>query len=180
MTTLPDTLRAQYTESKAQVEKFLTLSIRYRTERWLAAGGLTLLYILRILIGHSHYMLTYFLYMYVLVAFIAFITPYSEDETGQLPMHDEDDAKGYRRTLPEFDFWIKYVYAHVIAFLLSLFGFTDIPVYVPILIIYALVLTGMLLFQEIERGRLQNLTIKETVDRWFNTHKPSYVAGANV
>lgn len=113
-TSLPEIAASYYAEYKTKVEAHVNLTIKYKLYRWLGAALLTLLFLLRIIISRKYFMITYFLYVYILVAFVAFITPFEEAEGG-LPINDTED-KGYRRNLPEFDFWRKYTTAHLIAF----------------------------------------------------------------
>lgn len=174
-TSLPEIAASYYAEYKTKVEAHVNLTIKYKLYRWLGAALLTLLFLLRIIISRKYFMITYFLYVYILVAFVAFITPFEEAEGG-LPINDTED-KGYRRNLPEFDFWRKYTTAHLIAFFSSLFPFMDIPVFVPVLVFYAAILTVFMLYNELQRGFMHQLSVKETIDRWFNMKKPSYIAG---
>lgn len=174
-TTLPDLAATYYTEYKAKAEAYLNLTIKYKLYRWAGAGFLTLLFLLRVLISQKYFMIAYFLYVYVLVAFIAFITPFEEASEG-LPINDVED-KGYRRNLPEFEFWHKYTAGHLIALFGTFLPFFDIPVFLPVLIFYALILTALMLYNEIQRGFMHQLSVRETIDRWFNMKKPTYIAG---
>ena len=121
---------------------------------------------MRILISQGWYLITYALGIYLLNLFLAFLSPkfdpslemesLSNDESVRdsagpsLPTSSRDqEFRPFIRRLPEFKFW--YAATKGIAFSLfaSLFAFTDVPVFWPILLIYFLMLTFLTLKRQI-------------------------------
>jgi len=78
---------------------------------------------------------------------IGFLTP--QDETDLLPEADDDgelltnEFKPFRRKLPEFKFWHKAIGACWTCFFCTFFSFLSIPVFWPILLVYAIILFGI-------------------------------------
>lgn len=102
-----------------------------------------MVYLLRVIISRKYVAITYFMYIYILSSFLQFISPKNKSDITELPttLKDQGEYKPYQRQLPEYAFWLKYVQAHCICLVLTLFPFLNLPVYAPMLIIYCLILT---------------------------------------
>ena len=85
--------------------------------------------------------------------FLAFITPkfaplnddFDNDgdisnEVPMLPTKGDEEFRPFVRRMPEFIFWHSFTRALVISLVCTLFGFLDIPVFWPILLIYFIIL----------------------------------------
>lgn len=115
------------------------------TFRWGFTGTLVLLYIYRIIKIKSHAVVTYCAAVYFLHAFILFATPKDQNipdpfeatnEDEYNPSNIDNDFKPYVRRLPEYSFWVFATQIVLSAFALTLFEFADIPVFIPILVMY--------------------------------------------
>jgi hypothetical protein len=116
-----------------------------QTPRWGFTGTLVLLYIYRIIMIRTHAVVTYCAAVYLLHAFILFATPKDQNipdpfeatnEDEYNPSNIDNDFKPYVRRLPEYSFWIFTTQIVSAAFALTLFDFTDIQVFIPILVMY--------------------------------------------
>ena len=94
----------------------------------------------------------------------------------QLPVSKSDvgEYKSYQRQLPEFEFWKKYMKAHLVGIFLSLFSFLDLPVYAPVLIGYCLLLTIIFIKTEFDKWKSVSVNAKQAVKYWVGLDKPSY------
>lgn len=113
--------------------------------RWAITGIIVAIYIIRIAIVRKYAVITYFSGIYLLHNFILFATPnddsipdpFSDNYTGEITHPTIDnDFKPYVRKLPEYSFWLFSTGFICTAFFLTLFDFTDIPVFTPLLIFY--------------------------------------------
>ena len=90
----------------------------YHAYRWAGTLGLLLLFLLRILAVQGWYVVTYALSIYLLNAFLLFLSPKFqpsvddmdneadlEDEGPALPTKLDDEFRPFIRRLPEFVFW---------------------------------------------------------------------------
>jgi len=68
---------------------------------------------------------------------------------GLLPMDKRDEFQPFIRRLPEFSFWLESCKATGVALCATFLPFLDIPVFVPILVIYFMFLTYLLLKQQV-------------------------------
>lgn len=93
----------------------------------------------------THYLITYCLSLYLLHGAINFCTPQNEsvpdifddfDVEYELPTNNDNEFRPFMRRLPEYKLWLLYVQLTSAAFFMSLFDIFDIPVFVPILVIY--------------------------------------------
>lgn len=173
---LPTIMRTHYLQTKQRVEGYLNSCIKYRLYRWIVAGVLSLLFILRIVLTGGYYMIAYFLYIYILSAFLSFIKPAEDEDISALPVSsvDTDEYRPYTRALPEFDFWIRFTVSHAISLFAALMPFLNVPVYAPVLILYALVLTLLYISSEFKRWSTLSLNPKQTVKHWIGLDKPKY------
>lgn len=113
--------------------------------RWISTALLLLYYIRRITIIKTHSVVTYFIGVYLLHATILFLTPKDEnipdpfenvEDESYNPRNIDNDFRPYVRRLPEFDFWKTCTQILVMAYFITLFPFLNLPVYVPMLVIY--------------------------------------------
>ena len=64
-------------------------------------------------------------------------------------MDNRDEFRPFIRRLPEFSFWLKACEATSIALFATLLPFLNIPLFVPILVVYFLFLAYFLLKQRV-------------------------------
>eukprot|EP00768_Dysnectes_brevis_P006286 gnl/Dysnectes_brevis/488_a541_5642.p1 GENE.gnl/Dysnectes_brevis/488_a541_5642~~gnl/Dysnectes_brevis/488_a541_5642.p1 ORF type:complete len:175 (+),score=23.40 gnl/Dysnectes_brevis/488_a541_5642:44-568(+) len=158
-----------------KLEAYTNMVIPYKRYRWIGAGVMSLIFILRIILSHKWYLIAYFMYIYLLSAFISFITPDTADGLPQLPtVADKDEFKPYARKMPEFDFWLTFSKAHLLCLFLTLFSFTNLPVWPPILVLYAVILTVAFIRKELARWKSLSVNPTTAVKHWVGLSKPRY------
>lgn len=130
---------------------YLDKSVPLVKERWIGLVFLLCVFLLRILLSQGWYIVCYGLGIYLLNLFLAFLTPKfdpsleddmrtAEEEEGTLPSNESDEFRPFIRRLPEFQFWLNATRGVVVSIFTTLFSFTDIPVFWPILLVYFLLL----------------------------------------
>merc|ERR1712137_1351659 len=141
------------TEESSSVQKLLfTVTTRYQLfldrvtphpkRRWVAAGVVIALYLLRAATVGGFYIVSYALGIYLLNLLIGFLAPKIDPETilaeiddvsGEedqvLPTKDDTEFKPFIRKLNEFKFWLSTTKAFLIAITCTFFSFLDIPVF---------------------------------------------------
>ncbi|RVD92539.1 Golgi-to-ER retrieval protein [Tubulinosema ratisbonensis] len=134
-----------------------------RSLRWALAGTLILIYYFKILVTGTHYLITYCLSLYLLHGAINFLTPQSEsvpdifddfDVEYELPTNDDNEFRPFMRRLPEYKLWLMYVQLTGMSLFMSMFEMFDIPVFVPILVVYFIfisILTVRNLFRSMKK-----------------------------
>lgn len=151
----------------------------YTTYRWLATIGLIGIFMLRILLSQGWYIVTYALGIYLLNLFLSFLQPkfdpsieqdLAENEveeggpaanSNSSSSHllssnhqvDGDEFRPFIRRLPEFKFWHSATRATIFSLIATLFEFTDVPVFWPILLVYFLVLFSITMRRQIAHMR---------------------------
>ncbi|GKT22823.1 Retrieval of early ER protein Rer1 like protein [Aduncisulcus paluster] len=105
-TTLPTIVKHYKTKMDHVTDKYLNLTIPFKTGRWIIAAVIALLFILRCVFTSSpfHYVLVmYCLYVYIIVHFLLFITPLGAPQSHSpneiIPMDSDfmfDDEDGLR------------------------------------------------------------------------------------
>jgi len=125
--------------------------------RWAGFFVLLFIYWIRVYALGAFYIVTYGLGIYLLNQLIGFISPQfdpdmaeGDDLGGGLPTRDTEEYRPFARRLPEFKFWHSCTRAVVISFSLTFFGFVDIPVFWPILLMYFCVLFFVTMKRQIE------------------------------
>lgn len=123
-----------------------------RTERWGVAILLFLIFILRILIKQTHFLVTYIVMLYILHGLINFLTPKDAEypdifddfeKDFELPANIDNEFRPFIRRLPEFQFW-SFFMKHVCgALFTTFFEIFDISVYVPILVMYFILIAAL-------------------------------------
>ncbi|KAM0681706.1 hypothetical protein GINT2_000220 [Glugoides intestinalis] len=121
--------------------------------RWTFTAFLMIVYIRQIVIIKSHDVITYCVGIYLLHAFVLFVTPKDDnipspfenddDEENYTPMNINNDFRPYVRKLPEFSFWQMCTQIILISYFLTFFPFTDLPVYRPVLVVYSIFILFM-------------------------------------
>jgi len=126
----------------------------YVRERWIFTISMMILYVIRVLLSGGFYVISYVLGLYVLHAFVRFVTPLGlpdveedeEEKIGEeLPIFAQapGDSKPLIRSVSEFKFWQGITLAVLLSNLLVSSEVFDLPVYWPFLLIYFLFLVGM-------------------------------------
>jgi hypothetical protein len=124
----------------------------FTAKRWIFTAILGALFITRIIVAQGWFLVTYALAIYLLNMFLAFLTPKVDPEFEQMSNDEELNDRGpelptsanqeftpFIRRLPEFKFWYASTRGIVFALVASLFEFTDVPVFWPILLIVRLI-----------------------------------------
>lgn len=88
------------------------------SRRWISFGVLLVLFMLRVVICQGYYVIAYGLGIFLLNAFLAFLTPRFDPEleglsndsaleidAADLPSAMGDEFRPFARRLPEFNFW---------------------------------------------------------------------------
>lgn len=120
--------------------------------RWSITSVTLLLYLIRIYLSDSFYLITYCLGIYLIHGTILFLTPKGDNISDPFENYEQEDDEDFElelidnqfkpivRNLPEFEYWkfcTKVVFSALAA---SCFSIFDIPVYTPILVIYFLLM----------------------------------------
>ena len=114
--------------------------------RWISFGVSMYLYLLRVWLIGSFYIVTYGLGIYLLNQLIGFISPQFDPEGPDvdadldLPTSDKEEFRPFARRLPEFKFWWSCFKSVWTALFMTFFGIFDVPVFWPILLIYFIML----------------------------------------
>jgi len=140
-------------------QRFLDIWTPHTAARWVVTATLTVLYMMRVILGQGWYLITYGLGIYILNLFLAFLTPKvdpvtqqneDDEDGGGLPLSNREEFRPFIRRLPEFKFWYSMTKAVLICLIMSMFEFTNIPVFWPILVVYFIVLTCLTLKRQIK------------------------------
>jgi len=114
-----------------------------------------MLYCGRIYLLGGWYIITYALGIYILNLLIGFLSPQIDPETEigedteMLPSRSDDEFRPFIRRLPEFKFWYSLTRAVLISFFCTFFGFLNIPVFWPILLLYFIALFAVTMKKQI-------------------------------
>lgn len=148
------------------------------TARWIGFLVLAILFSIRIITYQGFYVVAYAWSIYLLNIFLLFLSPRfaPEDEqgfdngsdlsdglfdtspdlgkkasssAGILPMKADEEFRPFIRRLPEFKFWYNATWSTVVALGCTLFGFFDIPVFWPILLMYFVFLFALTMRRQI-------------------------------
>eukprot|EP00917_Polyrhabdina_sp_WS-2016_P007833 GHVP01017513.1.p1 GENE.GHVP01017513.1~~GHVP01017513.1.p1 ORF type:complete len:165 (+),score=14.86 GHVP01017513.1:92-586(+) len=122
-----------------------------KTERWLAFIIFLIIFMYRILRNGSHFAICYGLWIYLLNGFILFLSPFQDlDENDELPRTQEDEFKPFVRKLPEMEYWTGSFVAVSVSNLLVFTDIFDIPVFWPILLVYYLLISFVMLKTQLQ------------------------------
>lgn len=160
-----------------QLAQTLRDNLTYKLNlRWgIFAGSLTL-YLLRVLYKNSHHIITYGVGIYLIQGFILFATPKMKNtadpfETLTQEQIEEEQRRfdgPFIRNLSEYDFWIFYMKVIGISFVLTFFDFLDIPVFVPLLVIYFFLLIGATLMKLKQHQKMYQYNPWNTIQSFKN------------
>ena len=147
-------------------------------ERWIGLGVMLILFVLRIVMSKGWYVVCYALSIYLLSQFLAFLTP-KFDMTLQQDEDNKELEAGERasefrpfiRRLPEFKFWNNAFKATSGSLLATLFSFTDIPVYWPILLVYFIFLFILTMRRQIQHMIKYKYIPLDIGKKKYNAHK---------
>ncbi|CCK71905.1 protein retrieval receptor KNAG_0I01140 [Huiozyma naganishii CBS 8797] len=129
--------------------------------RWLGFFVLQALFLTRVIAWGGWYAICYTLYIFQLNQFLAFLTPKfdmslqqdernNELEAGGAPDEQSEEFRPFIRRLPEFKFWYNVTRATLLALVMSVTVWTDIPVYWPILLVYFVALFMLTMRRQIQ------------------------------
>ncbi|KAG0434747.1 Protein RER1 [Dictyocoela muelleri] len=131
------------------IRVYLDKLIPLHRERWLIFAFTFIFFFARIIYISSHYLITYILSIYLLHALISFLTPKEDnipdpfenfDDDVYIPQTIDDEFRPFMRRLPEYDFWSLCMKLVLLALFFTFLPFFDIPVNVPILVIYFIIM----------------------------------------
>lgn len=147
-------------------ERSVNKTIPYVRARWGVVLLMIFIFLIRVITFGGFYVITYGLGIFLLNGFLAFLSPrfdpdleglsndaiLTEDQLADLPVSSgcQEEFRPFARRLPEFQFWYMAACATFISLLLSMFSFTDIPVYWPLLLIYFVILVGVTMRRQIK------------------------------
>lgn len=123
--------------------------------RWVATVVITGGYVARVYLTAGYHIISYALAIYILSAFISFLTPKmanvdnEEDDNPVLPVNENDEFRPFVRQLPEMRFWEGVTLWTLVAFLCTFSETLNIPVFWPILIFYFFVLLAFTLKRQL-------------------------------
>ncbi|XP_004365441.1 RER1 protein [Capsaspora owczarzaki ATCC 30864] len=156
---LPPAIERVYVIASRRLQKTLDDLTPHLHVRWIGTAAVMSLYFLRIYYIQGFHIITYALGIYMLNLFIAFLTPQidpalanldgAEDDGPTLPTSKDEEFRPFIRRLPEFKFWYAVTRAILLAILCTFFGFMDIPVFWPILVLYFIILFGVTMKRQI-------------------------------
>ena len=168
-----ETVKEKFIVTKAdaalKLESVILRIKPYLWQRWVFFAIISLSFTIRMFVTHRYYYAGYIAGLYILQAFILFLSPKHDPDlygSDVLPTATDGDYKPFVRKLPEFTFWKRATLAAVAAFLLGLMPF-DLPVYGPLLLVYFIVVTIVTF-----RTRIRHMIKYKYVP--FDVGKPKY------
>lgn len=135
-----------------QISQFLTNTLSpLILPRWISFFAIAAIFIYRICIKKSHWVIAYVSVIYLLHTFILFATPKDssipdpfeaeeEDQENYNPRNIDNEFRPYVRKLPEFQFWKMCLHIIIVSHFLICFSFTDLPAEPAILVIYSVII----------------------------------------
>jgi len=160
-------LQGQFSRVQRQYQQLLDRWTPHTLNRWLATGGLLLVFLLRIVLSQGWYIVCYAHAIYILNLLLAFLQPKfdpslqedlladdAEEGGGEtmspLPSARDDEFRPFVRRLPEWQFWLSATRATLVALFCTLSEVFDVPVYWPILVVYFFVLFALTMRRQIQ------------------------------
>lgn len=144
-------------------EALLNKTVTLYGWRWVFFGLLFISFSFRVLYYQQFYVVAYGLGIFLLNAFLAFLSPRSDPELeglandasldmeiSNLPQSAGDEFKPFNRRLPEFTFWYLCIRAALLGTFLTLFEVFDLPVFWPVLLFYFLILFVLTMKRQIQ------------------------------
>lgn len=136
---LPEQVKRYKKDFGRNFQRFMDMIVPYTIPRWSVFGVFLLLFYIRILYLEEFYVIAYGVSVHMLYLLILVITPMSDPddhaEDVALPMH-EREHRPFVPKVGEFIVWRNMCRVLGIGYFLTLFGFLDIPVFWPILVVY--------------------------------------------
>ena len=144
-----------WSQLSRRYQTLLDKTVIHGAARWASFAALLTLYWIRVWFSQSHYIVTYALHIYLLNLLIGFLSPAIDPETEgpTLPTtvggggggkggarRGDEEFRPFSRRLPEFKFWYACTRGTFASLVLTLFSFTDVPVFWPILLVYFIAL----------------------------------------
>nr|XP_054769197.1 protein RER1-like [Lytechinus pictus] len=125
-------------------QSLLDRSVPFAIPRWIGFISFYIIYLVRIFFIQGWFIITYALAIYHLNLFIAFLSPKidpavtddPDDDGPALPTKSGQEFRPFIRRLPEFKFWHSAMKAILIAMTLTFFEVFNVPVFLPILVMY--------------------------------------------
>lgn len=134
-------------------QRYRDMSVPHRGMRWSFFAFLCLLYLARVVSHGGFYIITYGLFIQILAQLLMLITPlYDMEEAhggSELPTtnvkggEQGDEFRPFVPLVQEFIVWKNMTGSVVLCIFLTMIPFLDIPVYWPILVLYAVLLLIM-------------------------------------
>ncbi|EJW04654.1 hypothetical protein EDEG_01145 [Edhazardia aedis USNM 41457] len=137
---------------KTIIQIYLDKLAPMKKERWVFLILFMILYFLRIIVIQQFFLITYCVSIYLLHGLIEFLTPKEENIPDPFDNFEDDvyeqttlddEYRPFIRRMPEYKFWMFCMQLIGTAFMCTFFDFLDIPVYVPILIFYFIVIAAL-------------------------------------
>ncbi|TDL23021.1 retrieval of early ER protein Rer1 [Rickenella mellea] len=158
---------AHYRRLKREYQRVLDRAAPHLLYRWLGTGGLLIVFMLRILLAQSWYIVCYAHAIYLLNLLLAFLQPKFDpsleadlaadeieeggsDDMPSLPSQKDDEFRPFVRRLPEWNFWLSATRSTIIALFCTFSSVFDVPVYWPILLVYFFVLFALTMRRQIQ------------------------------
>ncbi|KAF8653336.1 hypothetical protein AX16_004036 [Volvariella volvacea WC 439] len=157
-------ISAAYGRLRRQYQQVLDRWTPHMLNRWLATGGLIIVFLLRIVLAQGWYIDSHAIYLLNLL--LAFLQPKFDpsleddlladeiEEGGDiptpLPSQRDDEFRPFVRRLPEWQFWLSTTRATIIALFCTTSEVFDVPVYWPILVVYFFVLFALTMRRQIQ------------------------------
>lgn len=136
------------------VRRYLDKVAPRPTERWVSFFVLLLFFMYRVIRNQTHYAVCYALWIYLLNSFILFLSPFTDpedaDEQHALPKSHDDEFRPFARRLPEMSFWTGAAVSVTVSIISTLFAFFNIPVYWPVLLVYFIMISFLMLRAQIQ------------------------------
>ncbi|KAL0219887.1 hypothetical protein P9112_005540 [Eukaryota sp. TZLM1-RC] len=109
--------------------------------RWIVFTFFLLVFTSRVIVKDGYYIIAYALGIFLLLTLVTFLTPKAglpSEGPDRLPLHEaeDDEFRPFIRKLPEFKAWKQATLATLSSLFASFLPFLDIPVYLPILVLY--------------------------------------------
>lgn len=161
-----------FTTMKAKADRtfriYMDKIVPFTAPRWGVFGVLCLLFLLRIILAEGYYVICYGVFIHLLYLTVLVITPRADMEEkldAHIPEHQREKAV-FVPKVGEFTVWKQMMRVVLIGFVLSFIPFLDLPVYVPVLVLYFFALVG------IQVGTRVQHMIKYKYVPWNTKKKP--------
>lgn len=165
--------RKTFTTLKASIERnfriYMDKIVPFTAPRWGGFGLLVFLFLLRVFLAGGYYVICYGVFIHILYLTVLVITPRADMEEkldAMIPEHQREKPV-FVPKVGEFTVWKQMTRVVLIGFVLSMMPFLDLPVYVPVLVLYFFALVG------IQVGTRVQHMIKYKYVPWNTKKKPT-------